>query len=154
MEKASKILFQRFYQEFWIILVLLILIIVLVLFLTIFFLIRIRSITKIYKSLIPIVDVFLLVFTIIFGMYFSKYYKDYVYLKSNTPIVIEGKVTGYLISVSGDDLTVTNSWPSILILESKEEIALNVLHSDEKIQENETYVFLYLPNTKIAEVVE
>ena len=154
MRKASEILLHRFYQEFWIFLSLLILMIVLVLFLTLFFLIRIRSMAKIYKLLIPIADVLLLVFAIAFGRYFSKYYDDYMYLKSNDPIEIEGKVTGYLSSVSGDELTVTNSWPSILILESKKVITLNIINSEMKIKENEVYIFLYLPNTKIAEVVE
>ena len=154
MEKVSKILLHRFYQEFWFFITIYILMIALVLFLIIIFLIRIKSMTKISKILILFTDVLLIGFAIVFGKFFSKYYDDYIYLKSNEPIEIEGKVTGYLVSVSGDDLTVTNSWPSILILESKEVITLNIINSEMKIKENEVYIFLYLPNTKIAEVVE
>jgi hypothetical protein len=75
-------------------------------------------------------------------------------LKSNDPIEVEGELLGYTNSVSGDDLTVTNTGPIILILESNEKITLNIIHSEEKLQKHNVYLFLYLPNTKIAEVVK
>ena len=100
----------------------------------------------------PAFTLLLIAFTFLFGLFVSKYYCDYVYLKANDPIYIEGKVTGFSITVS-DDLTVTKSWPIVLVDETNEEIALSVVRSEEKLEIDQEYAFLYLPNTKTAEIV-
>ena len=75
----------------------------------------------------------------------------YLFLKTHSHVT--GEVIGYSNVVSHDDLTVTKSWPIILVSETDAQISLGVIHSEERLVVGEVYDFLYLPNTKIAEFV-
>ncbi|MBQ4511043.1 MAG: hypothetical protein II984_09975 [Clostridia bacterium] len=83
-----------------------------------------------------------------------KYYADYKYLKGNSPIQVEGIVVDYSITISDSDLTVAKSWPVIAIDNSDEKISLNIIRSEDRLKIDEIYKFIYLPNTKIAEIIE
>ena len=154
MEAARSMLLDRFYRDFWLLLALLILLILITILFIAFYFIRYRKMTMKSRICVPIVSVVLIAFTCFFGQFFAKYYNDYVYLKTNDPIHIEGKVIGYAHTVSHDDLTVTRSWPIILIEETCDEISLNIVDSERRLRVEEVYAFLYLPNTKCAEIVE
>jgi len=154
MEKVEKILLDRFYQEFWIFLVLLILSVLMLIILIVFGFIKFKKVGVQFRVGMLVAGVILIILSCSNSMLFSKYYKDYVYLKSNAPIQIEGKVVGYASAVSGDDLTVTQAWPVVLIDETKEQISLNVIQAEKKLQIDQKYKFFYLPNTKIAEIIE
>ena len=154
MTEAEKNLLDRFYQEFWIILIIFVFAAITTIALTIFCLAKFNKMTIELKIGAPIICVLFIVFSVLFAMIFSKYYNDYVYLKANPPIEVKGKVIGYSNKISGDELTVTKSWPIILVDETNEELSLSVINSEEKTRMNEVYVFLYLPNTKIAEIID
>ena len=154
MEETTNNLVERFYQEFWIFLVLLILISLLTISLIIVVFIQFKKLPCWSKIGTPIISIFLLGLSFVLGIYFSRYYNDYVYLKNNTPIQIEGTVIEYSIAASNDDLTVTKSWPIILTDGTNERISLNIVKAEKRVKINEKYIFLYLPNTKIAEIVE
>jgi len=77
--------------------------------------------------------------------------KDYKYLKNNSYISIMGTVIGFTKNVNPETGTQSNTKPLIKIVPSNEEI---VLHFNEYLNVGETYKFIYLPNTKIAEVIE
>ena len=84
----EKTLLNRFYQEFWIFLMLLIFTVILILVLMIFYFLKIKDTNKGFKFAIPIIILFLIFLTVLLGTYFTKYYKDYVYLKTHSPIQI------------------------------------------------------------------
>lgn len=153
MVEAEKKLIERFYQEFWVFLILFSVLAMITIALIIFCLFKFKKMTIGFKIGSSIFIAMLLGLSSFFGMFFLKYYNDHVYLRTNEPIQVEGKVVDYSIATSGDDLTVTKSWPVILIDETNEEISLNIIKSEEKLQIGGTYEFIYLPNTKIAEVI-
>ena len=153
MDEVEKVLLNRFYQEFWLCLILLVLLIITFVVLIIFYCKLFAKKTIFFKCVVPFICLFLLTFCISFGSIFSAYYKDYFHIKENNPIQIQGKVIGYSVAVSGDDLTVRKSWPIILIEGTNEEITLNVINAEKKLQSDKIYTFLYLPNSKIAEVM-
>ena len=153
MEEARSILLDRFYGDFSLFLILFILLIVILLLLITFYIIRYRRVTSKYRIGIPIVAMLLVVFTFFFGQLVVKYYNDYIYLQENDPIYVKGSVIGYAHTVSHDDLTVTKSWPIVLLEETHTELSLNIIDSDTILQIGEVYEFLYLPNTKNAEVI-
>lgn len=150
----EKTLLNRFYQEFWIFLMLLIFSVILILVLMIFYFLKIKDTNKDFKFATPIIILFFTFLTVLLGTYFTKYYKDYVYLKTHSPIQIEGELIGYSNSVSPDDLTVAKSWPIIMLKDGDEKVILNIIDAEKKLKENQVYMFLYLPNTRIAEVIE
>ena len=122
--------------------------------LVIFYPVKFHNMAKIYQTGILAVTILMIGLCIFSGVSFSKYYKDYVFLKSSGPICVAGKVIGYSHVTSPDDLTVTRSWPIILNEETKTQISLNVINSEEKLVVGQVYEFLYLPNTRIAEMIE
>lgn len=111
---------------------------------------------KIRISLKLLICGVLLLFVILdsfLSIYFTKYAKDLNKVKHNDFVYIEGQVVGFSISSSPDELTVNHSWPIVLIDGSIDQVTLNVINSDKKLILNEYYSFIYLPNTKIAEIV-
>ena len=154
MAEIEIALLERFYQEFWLFLALFVLTGAIAIVLFIICSINLHKITKIYRIGFLAVIVLMVGLCVFSGTYFSKYYKDRIFLKSSTPICLVGKVTGYSHATSSDDLTVTRSWPIILNEETKTQIFLNVINSEEKLVIGQVYEFLYLPNTRIAEIVE
>jgi len=154
MAEVEKELLNRFYQEYWIFLVLFIFIVIVSIALIIFCFMRFKKMPSALRIITPITSVVLVTLCCFFGMIFSNYYSDYCYLKNDSPITIEGTVIGYSIASSSDDLTVTKSWPIINISETDEEISLNIIKAEEKLVIDEVYVFIYIPNTKIAEIIE
>ena len=77
--------------------------------------------------------------------------KDYKYLKNNSYISIMGTVTGFSKNINPETGTQSNTAPVIKIVPSNEEIVLDV---NEYLNVGETYKIIYLPNTKIAKVIE
>ena len=152
MPEAKKLLLERFHQDFLTLSILFTLLIAMTVVLLIVYAVKFKRSTTRFRIGMPAFTLLLIAFTFFFGLFVSKYYRDYVYLKANDPIYIEGKVTGFSITVS-DDLTVTKSWPIVLVDETNEEIALSVVRSEEKLEIDQEYAFLYLPNTKTAEIV-
>lgn len=153
MAETERVLLERFYQEFWLFLALFVLTGTIAIVLFIICSINLRKITKIYKIGLLAVIVLMVGLCVFSGVSFSKYYEDRIFLKSSTPVCLVGKVTGYSRATSSDDLTVTRSWPIILNEENKTQISLNVINSEEKLVIGQVYEFLYLPNTRIAEIV-
>jgi amino acid transporter len=154
MAEVEKVLLDRFYQEFWIFLILFVLTMIITAALIIFYPIKFSKMAKRFKIAIPIVSLLLVALCFFSGKLFTKYHDDYVFLATNTPIHITGKVIGYSNVVSHDDLTVTRSWPILLVSETDNPISLNIIDSEEKLVIGQVYDFLYLPNTRIAELVD
>ena len=159
MIETEKYLIDRFYQEFWTFFVISILLLLSIVALTVLYFVRFRKLKTKARIGVPIVCILLIGLGVFFAMLFSRYQKDYVYLETNRPIRIEGKVIGYSKVTSVDDLTVTKSWPMILIDGTNEQISLNIVKlnivkSEEKLQVGKSYEFLYLPNTKNAEIIK
>lgn len=153
MAETERVLLERFYQEFWLFLALFVLTGAIAIVLFIICSINLHKITKIYRIGFLAVTTLMIGLCVFSGVSFSKYYKDFVFLKSSGPICVTGKVTGYSHTISSDDLTVTRSWPIILNEETKTQISLNVINSEEKLDIGQVYEFLYLPNTLIAEII-
>ena len=154
MIDAEKNLLDRFYQEFWMVLVITLLLMVIFITLTIFYFIKVKKLSILLKIITPITCALLVLFSLLFGNFFMKYYADYKYLKGNSPIQVEGIVVDYSITISDSDLTVAKSWPVIAIDNSDEKISLNIIRSEDRLKIDEIYKFIYLPNTKIAEIIE
>lgn len=153
MAEVEKVLLERFYQEFWLFLILFVLTGIIAIALFIFYPIKFHNMTKINQIGIFAASLLMIGLCVFSGISFSKYYKDHVFLKSSSPICVTGKVTGYSQAVSSDDLTVTKSWPIILNEETKTQISLNIINSEETLDVGQVYVFLYLPNTRITEII-
>lgn len=153
MIEAKQRLLNRFYQDFWALLILLILTVIVIVASFVFYLVKFKASATKFKVVLPIALAVLIGLTLFLCMIFARYYNDYLYLKTNEPVQIQGKVVEFSVRVSGDDSTVKKSWPIILVDETNE-ISLSILHSQEKLQINQTYEFLYLPNTRIAVIFE
>lgn len=153
MAEAEQVLLERFYQEFGLFLMLFVLTGIIAIALFIFYPIKFHNMTKINRISVFAVALLVIGLCVFSGMSFSKYYKDHVFLKSSGPICITGKVTGYSRAISSDDLTVTKSWPIVLNEENKTQISLNIINSEEKLNVGQVYEFLYLPNTRISEII-
>ena len=154
MAEAEKYLIDRFYQEFWLFFILLAVTIICSAIMVVVFVIRFQKLDIKFRIIIPIVCVLLIALSFVLNIYFSKYFEDLIYLRSNEPIQIEGKVIGYAVAVSSDDLTVKRSWPIVSIDGTKEQISLGVSHAERKLNIDQEYTFLYLPHTRIAEVIK
>lgn len=79
---------------------------------------------------------------------------DREYLESNEPIYIEGELIGFADASSDEGGETTRYSPIIRINETDEEITLNIVNSDKRMKIGETYEIIYLPNTKLAEIIE
>ena len=114
-----------------------------------------KTLTKGTKIAVPILLVFLIFLTSILIATNIKYIKDLEYVKKGDFYQIEGDFIGYAKSVSnGDELTVTQSWPIIKSSINNETVSLNILINDQNLEMGEHYTIIYLPNTKIAKVVQ
>lgn len=155
MELAKKSLLERFSQEFIAFSILFaFMVIVLCLIVTVY--VKkyriIRTQTKIIISIVVIILIFLVV---VLALLEIRYIKDLKYIKNAEIMQIEGEVVGFAKSVSnGDDLTVTQSWPIIKDSKTDQTVTLNVLNSDQKLEKGKQYTIIYLPNTKLAEIVQ
>ena len=153
MAEIEKVLLDRFYREYWLFLILFILMALITVAFIIVYPIKFKKLARRFKIVIPIVSMFLIVLCFFLGKLFLKYHDDYVFLETNKPIHVSGEVIGYSKVVSHDDLTVTKSWPIILVSETEMQISLGIIHSEERLVIGKVYDFLYLPNTKIAEFI-
>ena len=79
---------------------------------------------------------------------------DREYLKSNEPICIEGELIDFANASSDEGGEVTRYSPIIRICETDEKITLNITNSEERMKIGETYEIIYLPNTKLGEIIE
>ena len=155
MELAKKNLIERFNQELIIFTILLILMVIALCLTVILYAKKYKTITKEAKIAVPILLVFLIFLTSILIVIDIRYIKDLEYVKKSEFYQIEGEFIGYAKSISnGDDLTVTQSWPIIKNSINSETVSLNILNSDQNLEMGEHYTIIYLPNTKIAKVVQ
>jgi len=155
MELAKKILIERFNQEFIIFTTLLILNIIVLCLAVIIYAKKCKTITKITKITVPIFLVFLFFLTVILIVMDINYIKDLEYVKNGEFYQIEGEFIGYAKSVSnGDDLTVTQSWPIIKENTTNQTLSINAFNSNQNIKIGESYTIIYLPNTKLATIVQ
>ena len=153
MVEAEKVLLDRFYQEYWIFAILSLMTLIILIFLTVLYLVKFKTFKLTEKIIIPAVIVLLVIISIALVTYFSRYCADYAYLKSNSPIKNEGRVIEFTHAVGDGDLTVTYSRPLILMEGTNDQVILNVIKAEAKLNIGQTYTFVYLPNTGIAEVV-
>lgn len=80
--------------------------------------------------------------------------RDREYLKLNDPINIEGELIGFADASSDDSGEVSRYSPIIRTYETDEKITLNITNSEERMKIGETYEIIYLPNTKLGEIIE
>ena len=155
MELAKKILIERFNQEFIMFTILLILMVIALCLTVILYAKKYKALTKGTKIAVPILLVFLIFLTSILIVTDIKYIKDLEYVKKREFYQIEGNFIGYAKSVSnGDDLTVTQSWPIIKENATNKTVSLNAFNSNQNIKIGESYTIIYLPNTKLATIVQ
>ena len=153
MLDAEKRVVDRFYQEFWIYFILTFICLIITIVLLCVVIIKFKKIKIYLKLLICGVTVLFIILDSFLTIVFSKYAKDLNKVRNNDFVYIEGQVVGFSISSSSDDLTVSHSWPIVLIDENNDKVTLSVINSDTKLVLGEYYSFIYLPNTKIAEIV-
>ena len=155
MELAKKNLIERFNQEFIIFTILLILMVIALCLTVILYAKKYKTITKKTKISVPILLAFLIFLTFILMVIDIKYIKDLEYVKTGEFYQIEGEFIGYAKSVSnGDDLTVTQSWPIMKENATNKTVSLNAFNSNQNIEIGESYTIIYLPNTKLATIVQ
>ena len=152
MIDAKTTLLDRFNQEYWIFLVLLILLVLSLASIFVLCLIKYSNTSKEMRIAFVFSIFLLLCLTVMVGNIFSQYHRDRQYLKNSDVIVIDGEVIGFA-KTTGDELTASKSWPIIRINGSNEQITLGVINSEKRLEINQQYTFIYLPNTKTAEIV-
>ena len=153
MIDAKTSLLDRFNQEYWIFLVLLVLSGITLISVFALCLIKYNNVSRRIKIAFVFCILLFLCITIMVGHIFSKYHSDKEHLKNFDVITITGEVIDFAVSTSGDELTTTKSWPIIRINGSNEQISLRIINSETILEINRQYTFIYLPNTKIAEIV-
>ena len=105
--------------------------------------------------MMPILVVFLIFLSLILAKVEIAYIKDLEHVKNSKFCQVQGELIGYAKSFSdGDDLNVTYSWPIIKENSSNESVSLNILNSDQRLEIGKEYTVIYLPNTKLAEIVQ
>ena len=155
MELARKNLIERFNQEFIIFTILLILMVIVSCLTVILYTKQYKTIKKETKIVVPVLFVFLIFLTYNLMVMDIKYIKDLEYVKTGEFYQIEGEFIGYAKSVSnGDDLTVTQSWPIIKENATNKTVSLNAFNSNQNIEIGASYTIIYLPNTKLATIVQ
>ena len=120
----------------------------------ILYVIRCKSRPKWGKIAVPIALAFYVVLIAIVCAITVRYAKDLKYVQQHEYLQIEGTAIGYAKSTSTDELTVHHSWPIFKDDVTQKEMSLNILNSDQRIKIGEHYTVIYLPNTKLAEIVE
>ncbi len=146
MLEAQEKLLGRFYQEYRVVIISLIVSLLLTVTILLFYIIKFKKLKFEVKIVILIALIFFVALTISCIIIFSLYCKDYKYLKSNFPIEISATV----LEINPDiDLK-----PLIINDETNAEIKLKVTDYWNRLDANKKYKFLYLPNTKIAEIIE
>ena len=155
MDLAKQILTERFYQEFIafsILSVLAVLVACLIIFL---YITRYKRMKKGLRAfLFGAILAFLLLVAAV-GVLETRYIRDLQYVQNGDFCYVEGELIGYAkSSTSGDEVTVTRSWPIIKDDANGQTVSLNILHSEERTNVGERYAVIYLPNTKVAEIVQ
>ena len=150
--EQEKILIGRFYQEFWVFFGLLIACVIGIVFFLVFYITKLKKFDYRIKIVYPILLGVIIAITVVVGITFSNYYKDHIYLKHNNPIKIKGEVIGFSQTTNNDFID-HNSWPIILINGTSDKISLGVYKSNERVVIGQEYTFIYLPNTKNAELL-
>lgn len=153
MLEAEERLLSRFYQEFWTFLILGIIGCIVTILLLIYYIVKFKKIDINIRKALPIAIIVMCILSGIMVSYFLEYCLDLQYANNREFIHIKGEVIGFA-GASADDLTVTKHTPIFLVDETGEEISLNIQYSWNKVSLNQSYEVLYLPNTKIAEVIE
>lgn len=80
--------------------------------------------------------------------------KDYDFVKNRKFAIVQGEVVGFAYHTSSSDGIVFHKAGPIVEDAEGQQIQLNLLHGQERVHINFEYVFVYLPNTKMAEIVE
>ena len=149
---AEELLTKIYYDNLWIEIVLLALSLILMLSLVIYIIVKFNSITLNTKIGLTILALILVALSLFSGIWFIKELKDLNYVKNNDFIHIKGTVIGFAREFSTDDLSVGKSSPIVLIENSDEKITLFIQDSANRLEIGKTYEFIYLPNTKRAEI--
>ena len=103
---------------------------------------------------LPIVWVGMLVVAVLVATLFTDYLQDWRYVKQNEFLQIEGELIGYSKHRYIDDVTAHRSWPIFRDKNTQKELSLNILNSEQKLDIGTQYTVVYLPNTKLAEIIE
>ncbi len=149
----QEMLYEKFYQGYYLFAISLPLLIAITILLLIFRKRAINDIKKHYKKpIIPyIVTLFIVIgFNCFVTVKFIQYSKDYTMVQNEEYLVFTGKVIDYAKVREGNDGLSTSVNPIVEDLYSDTIIIFNAL--DTKL--NESYIFYYLDNTKIAVIVD
>ncbi len=82
---------------------------------------------------------------------FKKILKDIKAIKNDSYIPIEGKVIKFVKNIDLETGRQSNNKPIVEIVGTNDQVQLFIM---EKVKRGETYIFHYLENSKIAEVIE
>ena len=155
MEEARNRLIERFEftnNTFHLLLIALLLVTIIAILYTLF---GFSKFNKNEKMGLPIMCIFAVAIFLLFSFLTHPMRKDNEYLKCSEPIYIEGELIGFADEwVDETGISSRKYSPIIRINGTDEEITLNITNSEEKMKIGETYEILYLPNTKIAEIIE
>ena len=151
MDIAKKSLEQVFYQNFIAVTLLVVCTVVLIICLAAILILKHHTLTKPLNWIIIVGIIVCLSLASILIFIDIRYIKDVEYVNKHDFIQIEGLVLGYALSTSSDDLTVVHSHPIVETTEGR--ITLDLQNAENRTEIGVRYTFLYLPNTKLAEIV-
>ena len=154
MDEAKKSLIKIFYQELYCGIFLCILEAIAIVFLLVLFIVKFRKLDRKIKMSIIFVILLLVALEVWAVLFTVKYVKDLDFVKSEDFIELEGEMLGFAHSWS-DDTDVYYSYPIIKINGTKNTVIIKPEYSVAKTLEiGSQYTFIYLPNTKLAELIQ
>ena len=154
MELAKKSLLAQLNQGLIAFCVLLVLALIILVLVVILYIRKYKLMQKWIRIATPIALAFYIALTATIGVLAVRYAKDLKYIRHQEFLQIEGTLIGYAKSSSTDELTVHHSWPIFKDDATQKNLSLSVLNSEQRLEIGEHYVVIYLPNTKLAEIVE
>ena len=78
------------------------------------------------------------------------YFRDWKYVKNDEFLIFIGEVEGYKVITYSSDPPTTEKFPIVKNISNNEVVTLNVDDTKERMK----YKFAYLPNTKLAIILE
>ena len=154
MEFAKKSLLEQLNQGFIALAVLFVLMLIVFVLVVILYIRKYKLMQRWIKIAVPIVLALYIALTATTGVMTVRYAKDLKYIRHQEYLQIEGELIGYAKRSSTDELTVHYSWPIFKDDTTQNTISLNVLNSGQRLEIGKHYAVIYLPNTKLAEIVE
>jgi hypothetical protein len=142
-------LIKRFNQGFWGYLVFTILMLLLIVVIIVLRKKILGTKPEIYRKVIFIASIITILFVgLLWGLRFSQYACDYSNVRNKNFQMVSGTVIGYSRGTFYDNGSTEHYDPIILIDGTNNKIILSVFET----KLNEHYTFIYLENTKIAEI--